>query len=303
MTKVPFDDALLQSYTNEQLIGHINSAPYLCPDDPRNRIRRLSPRLLAKKYCDNRHLDDALAAMEMARRVGVRVPHVPRTAGDYMVMQYVCGRALTDAWPTLGWLTTIHLALVLRRYVRAMRTLQSPTAGSLATGSCRSYFLKDYFGLPAHARPCDIQSFIDFWAAFVSMRHDFQRARKGVRSRPLSWVPRADDASLVLTHHDLAPRNLLLDNSGKLWVLDWDFAGWYPQFFEYAAIYNFRELHEWSFLCRLRWHLFVLASCGYYMSELRVLTSAQSKFTRFGYARRVDIAKKLQPSSRPVPLD
>ena len=35
-------------------------------------------------------------------------------------------------------------------------------------------------------------------------------------------------SKFVLTHQDLSPRNLILDGSGTVWVIDWAFAGAYP---------------------------------------------------------------------------
>ncbi|XP_044721552.1 uncharacterized protein HRG_04467 [Hirsutella rhossiliensis] len=37
----------------------------------------------------------------------------------------------------------------------------------------------------------------------------------------------------------LPPRNIMLDPTGQLWVTDWDYAGFYPKFFEYAGMQNF----------------------------------------------------------------
>ncbi|TRX97139.1 hypothetical protein FHL15_001933 [Xylaria flabelliformis] len=39
----------------------------------------------------------------------------------------------------------------------------------------------------------------------------------------------------VFTHADLAPRNVLVDKSGIITgLIDWEFAGWYPDYWEYA---------------------------------------------------------------------
>ena len=34
---------------------------------------------------------------------------------------------------------------------------------------------------------------------------------------------------LVFTHFDLSPRNLILDEGNRLWVIDFEFSGFYPQ--------------------------------------------------------------------------
>jgi thiamine kinase-like enzyme len=44
------------------------------------------------------------------------------------------------------------------------------------------------------------------------------------------------DDELVLTHQDIAPRNVILDKEGKAWLVDWAFAGAYPRGFERVAM-------------------------------------------------------------------
>jgi len=42
--------------------------------------------------------------------------------------------------------------------------------------------------------------------------------------------------SLVLTHGDLNMRNIILGSDGKLWVIDWEWSGFYPSWFEFVAM-------------------------------------------------------------------
>ncbi|KAI1745141.1 kinase-like domain-containing protein [Xylaria scruposa] len=47
------------------------------------------------------------------------------------------------------------------------------------------------------------------------------------------YLPRSNIS--VFTHADLAPRNVLVDESGIITgLIDWEFAGWYPDYWEYA---------------------------------------------------------------------
>ena len=41
---------------------------------------------------------------------------------------------------------------------------------------------------------------------------------------------------LVLTHNYLNMRHILLDNDGLLWILGWNWAGFYPTWFEYTGM-------------------------------------------------------------------
>jgi thiamine kinase-like enzyme len=97
--------------------------------------------------------------------------------------------------------------------------------------------LEDFFGLPDRSSPENIGYFIKFWVRFVSIRQEITAVKQS-RPEPKGRIP-PTSRTFVFTHHDLAPRNLLLDPTGKLWLLDWDLAGFYPLYFEYAAMQNF----------------------------------------------------------------
>jgi thiamine kinase-like enzyme len=43
-------------------------------------------------------------------------------------------------------------------------------------------------------------------------------------------------ARLVFTHNDLNMRNILLDDEGRLWLVDWGWSGFFPTGFEYLAM-------------------------------------------------------------------
>lgn len=48
-------------------------------------------------------------------------------------------------------------------------------------------------------------------------------------------LPRSSES--VFTHGDLAPRNIMVDDHNYITgILDWEYAGWYPDYWEYAQI-------------------------------------------------------------------
>jgi serine/threonine protein kinase len=58
--------------------------------------------------------------------------------------------------------------------------------------------------------------------------HSTGNARKNI---PLFNFP-----TFVLPHQDISPRNLVLDPSGQVWLIDWAFACAYPPCFEAATL-------------------------------------------------------------------
>jgi aminoglycoside phosphotransferase (APT) family kinase protein len=117
---------------------------------------------------------------------------------------------------------------------------------------------------------------------------------------PSTTLIPATPSTLVFTHHDLAPRNLLLDRRGQLWVLDWDYAGWYPRYFEYAAMQNFSVPHTWTRFARARWFLFTWITVGRFEHERNVLELIRAKFTRFMFGRRFEILANRSLAGRLV---
>ncbi|KAF8846930.1 kinase-like protein [Acephala macrosclerotiorum] len=219
--------------------------------------------------------------MEAAKQLGVRVPAAKRAVtfnGDtYLIMERIDGVTLEEAWPKLGWFTTVKLALQLRWVVRLLRSSTSSIADPC---------------------PAVITSFIQFWTRFTSFRQAMKTAIQDPVP-PTTFIP-ATPNTLVFTHHDLAPRNLLLDRLGQLWVLDWDYAGWYPRYFEYAAMQNFPFPQVWTRFARARWFLFTWITVGRFERERKALECIRTKFTSFAFGRRFEILAGRSPTRRPV---
>ncbi|PYI04090.1 hypothetical protein BO78DRAFT_462887 [Aspergillus sclerotiicarbonarius CBS 121057] len=272
-----FRDDLLQSYSDAELIQHIVSSPP-CPSS--FAVSLLSSKYIAKTTCI-KEAEDTVKAMEVAQQLGIRGPCVQRMVIDettaHCVMNRIEGTTLDAIWTKLSWFTTIKLALQLRHFVQILRSVTSPTAGSLATGRCWSFYLDDRFGVPAHSTPTDLAEFFRFWVA-----------KQGQKLNGTEYIP-PTTGKFVLTHHDLAPRNLLLSPEGELWLLDWELTGFYPIYFEYAAMYNFHMHANWKALDRLRWNLFTWIAVRSYKREARVLAHMRSKFTRFAVGRRFEL--------------
>lgn len=283
-----FRDDLLSSYSEAELVRYITASPSL---EPNSAVRILSPNLLAKRY-ERSEIEDVAEATEVAGRLGIRVPCTKKIVMDgrnaYCIMDYVEGVTLEVMWTKLGWFMTVKLALQLHRFVKLLRSVTSSTAGSLVTGECRSFWLEDRYGLPAKCSPENITSFLQFWVNFTSMRKAMQTASGNGVMGSRGQIP-PTPKTLVLTHHDLAPRNLLLAPSGDLWLLDWEYAGFYPIYFEYASMQNFNVPQNWGLFARLRWQVFSWIAVGCYEYNARMPRLIRSRFTRFAVGRRFEL--------------
>jgi serine/threonine protein kinase len=287
-----FHDDLLQSYSDTELVRRIIGSRPLASAPG---ISLLSSNFLAKYYKAD-EVEDMINVTDIAAPTAKRIIRNGRHA--YCVMDRIPGGTLEDLWTHLSWFDTIKLGFQLRRFVQQIRSITSPVAGSLATGECRSFWLEDRYGLPARCRPGDMEYFFGFWINFTSMRKAIQTADQ--REIPTPERQMLPTEPFIFTHHDLAPRNILLSPSGELWLLDWDLAGFYPIYFEYAAMQNFHMPQQWGFFARLRWHLFSWIGAGYYRREAHILKHIRSKFTRFAVGRRFHLLKNGGPCRYPA---
>lgn len=201
-----------------------------------------------------------------------------------------------ETWPKLGWIQSLRIAQQLRQDIRKLRSTTSSAARSPVPGKCTSFWLDGHSGSPPRASPAELASHISFWITSV----DPQTATDAVEVQlpaalSKKYVPSAA-APLVFTHHDLAPRNILLDRSDCLWLIDWDFAGWwYPRYFEYAGMHNILPEH-WTRVARMRWNLATWIAAGYWEKEKGVLQKIRYKISRFRTDCRSHVLKFGSPS-------
>ncbi|KAJ3500362.1 hypothetical protein NLJ89_g9832 [Agrocybe chaxingu] len=62
--------------------------------------------------------------------------------------------------------------------------------------------------------------------------------------------PGNGDERLVFVHGDLSPSNILLSDDGVLWLIDWADAGYYPEWMEAVAAWQYGG-HSRSWRCLL----------------------------------------------------
>ena len=87
-----------------------------------------------------------------------------------------------------------------------------------------------------------------------------------------------DSLPLVLTHGDISVYNVRLGADGKVWLLDWGFAGMYPQWFEYASImayYNKGSPRGWLWFAPL--------IAGWYNSQLSFMHRCAPGIQHYGF--------------------
>ncbi|KDQ18693.1 hypothetical protein BOTBODRAFT_154660 [Botryobasidium botryosum FD-172 SS1] len=168
--------------------------------------------------------------MELVRsHTTIPTPHIRRKIDHdgkvIILMEYIEGKQLSECWPSLSFWSRLRIVFTLRQYVRQLRRIRTPY--SSIPGPPGKTPLKctgpAYFGF----RP--IGPFPDY----ASLSRFFNKLARC--SEPPASESFDDSRPLVLTHNDLSMRNVIIGVDGAVWLIDWGWAGFYPEWFEYIS--------------------------------------------------------------------
>ncbi|KAK5658582.1 hypothetical protein OQA88_1975 [Cercophora sp. LCS_1] len=141
-------------------------------------------------------------------------------------MDYIEGQPLSKIWLELSAHQKQVIAKQLREILLVMRALPAP--GSYV-GDCAGnhvYDARSYFSNTGPA--CrDEQGFNDFLLSGL-----FRKIPLPVRAAFAGCL--RSDHRIVFTHGDLAPRNIMARDCKIISIIDWEEAGWYPEYWEYV---------------------------------------------------------------------
>ncbi|KAJ5195821.1 Aminoglycoside phosphotransferase [Penicillium cf. viridicatum] len=229
----PADGKDINSITNETLATLLTSAPIIHQLGG-TTVVRLSEDLVMKGG-GSVLASEAEMLNLIASRTSIRVPRVHRsfqveddtqyfgTAG-YILMDFIQGQPLDECWNSLSRAKQEEIAAQIAEMIKEMQSIELSRPGPIGGGPCRGRFFTDY-----SAGPFENIAEMEAW-----FNHKLEIC-KSVNQAPKDTPP-FHFTKFVLTHHDISPRNLILDSHGQVWLIDWAYSGAYPPVFESAAL-------------------------------------------------------------------
>ena len=203
-------------------------------------------------------------------------------------MEYVEGRDLREVWPSLSIWSRFKLAWVLRGYVRQLRKVKLPYQGIPgpinALGptpiKCRGHYFPEISAGPFPSYTA-MSAWFDGRRRLTNLLNQSQASQMpdpSIYKEP-PQIYFDDSLPLVLTHGDISVNNVRLGIDGKVWLLDWDFAGVYPQWFEYASImaYHHKKVTPRG------WLWFAPLIAGWYKSQLLFMDRYYRGLQHYGF--------------------
>lgn len=185
---------------------------------------------------------------------------------QYIITDYIEGQTLAEAFPTLSPIDKKEVLRLVHEQVTQYRNIPDP--GYLGSVGNKPYIHNLFMMFPA-GNPKDKAEYSGPFATY----HDFveslmERAR--TKKDDERYIPTTEiicnmarkvlrNHRSVWTHADLAPKNIMLtklgtnpdDGSGifRVTVIDWEIAGFYPEWWEYveSPIFFGLEAPWWSY--------------------------------------------------------
>jgi serine/threonine protein kinase len=191
-----------------------------CSRQPDGRLKKSGPRVRAEEFED----------LKYARSIGLPVPaaHEFLPEEQTILMDFVEGDTLESVWPTLSESEKESIARQLGQFISSMRSGRQDEVyiGAIngPARDCRRF--SDYTGGPF----TDETSF----NAFVC--NIYKQCPKPIRDAFIASM--RTDHAIRFTHGDLSPRNIIVKDGKLQAVVDWEFAGWYPEHFEYVKFFE-----------------------------------------------------------------
>ncbi|KAK4861265.1 hypothetical protein LT330_004181 [Penicillium expansum] len=229
----PLCERDLNSVTDEALAALLTTAPILHQLGG-TTVVRLSKKLVMKGGGSVLASEAKMLSL-LASKPSTRVPRVHRsfqvkddtqyfgTCG-YIVMDFIQSQPLDKCWASLPLSTQGEIASQIAEMIKEMQSIELLQPGPIGGGPCRGLFFTDYSAGP----------FMDTAEMEGWFNHKLDIC-KSVHKAPEDTPP-FHFTKFVITHHDISPRNLVVDQHGRVWLIDWAYSGAYPPVFESAAL-------------------------------------------------------------------
>lgn len=178
----------------------------------------------------------------LAERTSIPVPKVYcsflHKKRAYIVMEKIQGEILPKVWKSLSAEQLEGIFTQLRKILQELRALEPPQGTGVE--SCVGGSLYDSRisrGNPRFGPFKTMQEF-HFWLRRDLKPEDLQDQEKNQDWHDLQDMMRRQDGPWpqpCFTHGDLNPFDILVRDGKVVGLIDWEFSGWYPRYWEYTS--------------------------------------------------------------------
>lgn len=183
--------------------------------------------------------NEAKAMQFVKKHTTIPVPAVISYDWDRITMEYVEGDTLKEAWPRLTALQQERVLEKLKDYLSQMRAIKGSRIQRLNGESVVVPSIFTRSGGP--------------FTTVADFHHWLVRPPKRLQAQSLFWHEitaqlGSKEYPIQFTHGDIAARNIIVRDGSIVAIIDWEFAGWYPSYWEYVFAVRGLDNIDWDTL-------------------------------------------------------
>ena len=145
-------------------------------------------------------------------------------------MAFVRGQPLSNTWATMSDESQQAIITTLKGYIAQWRAIGRPDTYPMYCNVLGEALSPEV--------PIPGRNYVGPYANDLTFRqtigHAYQAAH-GHRRTPQQVTDSLPASTPVLTHSDLVPRNVMVDGETITAIIDWEFAAYYPAYWEYTS--------------------------------------------------------------------
>ncbi|KAI8680669.1 Non-specific serine/threonine protein kinase [Fusarium sp. Ph1] len=191
------------------------------------------------KEMRNKDRTQALYALRFVEtHTTIPVPEVISSDWDRITIEYIEGETLKQAWPGLMDDQRSGILAQLRGYISQMRALGGIYLGRLDGQGVVVLSIMTRSGEP--------------FATIAELHGWLVKPPKRFKAQCMYWhqitTQLAVKSPIVFTHGDITARNILVCDGRIVALLEWEYAGWYPEHWEYVFTLRGMDNIDWETL-------------------------------------------------------
>ncbi|WEW60294.1 hypothetical protein PRK78_005779 [Emydomyces testavorans] len=158
----------------------------------------------------------------------------------YIFMSFVEGQTLDTVWESYDEATKHRVADQLKECLHDLRNISGGTyIGSVDQGPVTDQILANSLNKgPFDSEEAFNNAIIDTYQANAPKRH--------IRTF-LTGMLSLSKHRIVFTHGDLRLQNIMVQDGRITGIVDWEFSGWYPEYWEFSrALHVWMWQHDWT---------------------------------------------------------
>ncbi|RSL83770.1 hypothetical protein CEP51_004304 [Fusarium floridanum] len=188
------------------------------------------------------HLTEAATMSFVATNTSIPIPGIHcsfvHKNRAFIVMERIRGNSLAEAWKTLSDADRKNIFVQLQHIFQELRALPPPPGTGVE--SCRGGSLRDSRIPRSRPRFGPFKTIQDFhlWLRGYLKPEEHPEREDDQDWKGIKEMAAKQDGpwpSPVFTHGDLNPFNILVRGDRVVGIIDWEFAGWYPCYWEYTS--------------------------------------------------------------------